>query len=85
MLAEIIISIFIIWLIIYLWMMYLKWGDSYNNAYQMYQYLPELVNDNDKYVLDNWSWALPPEVLSDSYKYVYFWMNYYYMLAMVKI
>lgn len=84
MFIEIVLGIIVAIIMIYLWIQYLSWADRYNSIYATYKVLPISVSDEDKEMLNTWSWALPPEVISDTYKYAYFWSLYYYNLFSIK-
>jgi hypothetical protein len=84
MFIEIVLGIIVAVILIYLWVLYLSWADRYNNVYATYKVLPISVSVEDKEMLDNWGWALPSEVITDTYKYAYFWGLYYYNLFSIK-
>ncbi len=85
MFIEIVLGILIAIVLLYLWLLYLQWSDTYNGLYNTYKIIPASVSNSDKAILDKWNWALPPEVLSDTYKYINFWLLYNYNLVTLKI
>lgn len=62
---------------LYLFYLYLGWADNWSGKQAMYLAKPAAVLQNDKDYLDNYGWALPPEPVSDTYRYTNFWIQYY--------
>lgn len=84
MFIEIVFGLLIATILMYLWIVYLSWANEYNQPYYNYKFMPISVSPEEKFLLDRWGWALPSEVISDTYKYLYFWSLYYYNLFLIK-
>jgi hypothetical protein len=78
MFIEIVIGVLIGMVIVYLWTLYLSFGDAYNDTYEIYKITPAVVSKSDRDILTQWGWSLPPVVVSDTYKYTNFWFLYWY-------
>jgi hypothetical protein len=77
MILEIFLGFLISILLIYLWFLYLKWGDGINEDIELYNYNSSLIRGSKKETIENWGWLSPSMVLSDTYKYINFWILYY--------
>jgi hypothetical protein len=66
-LAEFILGLIVCIVLLYLYFLYLRWADSYRTNMQFDTSLQNSFYAN----------LLPPAYVSDSYKYVNFWINYY--------
>jgi hypothetical protein len=77
MILEFLLGFIISIFLIYLWILYLKWGDSIGADLELYNYNNKLIKGPKKEVIETWGWAAPSPILYDTYKYVNFWMLYY--------
>jgi hypothetical protein len=77
MFIEIVLGCIIALIVLYLIFIYIKWASGISDASEMYKYLPAGVSPNDAETLSKYGWLLPPIVLSDTFKYINFWMQYY--------
>jgi hypothetical protein len=77
MISEIIPGIFLVLVLLFLFYQYLKWADTWNGQMQLYKALPVSVDPTTTAYLQQYGWALPSMVISDTYKYTNFWLTYY--------
>jgi hypothetical protein len=77
MILEFLLGIILSIFLIYLWLLYLKWGNSMTDDLELYNYNTVLVKESKRDIIEKWGWAVPPIILSDTYKYVNFWLLYY--------
>jgi hypothetical protein len=78
MILEILLGFILGIILIYLWLLYLKWGNVLNENIELYDYNRVLVESSKRDEIDKWRLVMPSPVLSDTYKYINFWMLYYY-------
>ena len=74
---EIIISILVIGILLYLFYLYLEWCNKYSATKTLYSYNPELLLDTDKEIIDRYGVVILPEHLADTFKPIRFWLLYY--------
>ena len=77
MILEVLLGFIISIFLIYLWMLYLKWGHSISDDLELYNYNNKLIKGSKKEVIETWGWAAPSAILYDTYKYINFWILYY--------
>jgi hypothetical protein len=85
MFIEILLGIIIAGIILYLIFLYIRWADEYNAKADMYKYIPSGVSADDVKTLSRYGWLLPPKVLSDTHKYINFWVKYYKLKFITQI
>jgi len=85
MIIDILLGILLSFIILYLWVLYVEWGDSLSFKYEIYKVSPKILPVKDRELLDKWGWALPPDVISNSYKYIYFWVIYTYVKMTISV
>ena len=78
MVLEILLGFIIGVILIYLWFLYLKWGSILNENTELYDYNRMLVTESKRDKIDKWRALIPSPILSDTYKYINFWVLYYY-------
>jgi hypothetical protein len=77
MFGEILIGLLISAILLYLLYLYLGWCSTYSSAKILYKLNPSVVNSNDKQVIATYGKYMLPEYLSDTYRFIRFWILYY--------
>jgi hypothetical protein len=78
MFLEILFGIILALVLLYLFYLYLEWSEKWAVIKATYETMPAAVPKADAAYLDKNGWASPSEVISDTYKYTNFWLQYYY-------
>ena len=77
MILELLISIIIIGILLWLFYKYLEWCDKYSFAKLLYNNNPELLSETEKSTISQYGKFMLPEYLSDTFKPIRFWLIYY--------
>lgn len=85
MIKEILLGIVLGALLLGLYYLYLKWSATWADKYVKYQINPNFVVKSDATYLGSYGWLLPPMQISDGFKVVNFWIDYYFISNTVNL
>jgi hypothetical protein len=77
MLGSIIVALIIMSFIIYCLYQWLEWGKKYQESLLIWQSIPYALDQETKVYLDQYGALMPANYLVDTYKYLYFWVQYF--------
>lgn len=77
MLIEIIISLLLVAILLWIFYIYLEWCDKYSSIRDIYNYNPNILSSKDRDMMDKYGKFILPEYLCDTFKPLRFWILYY--------
>ena len=77
MLIEILFSLVIAGILVYLFYIYLGWCDNNSFNRDLYKFSPNMMRAADKQTIEKYGKYMLPTYMSDTYRPIRFWILYY--------